>query len=203
MTKLLLLNGPPGSGKDFIGNLIHRMDPTFTHVDKFARELKEMAHRAHGFPTALHNAFEDGKDVPQSYLGGRTWRMAYIAMSEQYAKPLFGQDYWGVCLARDLNWHMKSPIRRNGAPTLIVITDSGFEPEATRLLAECHGMFDQVRLVRLSAPGKTFAGDSRRYITLPGVEMAEVWNPLTPEVWGNLRQGLSGFLGLPLTPPAP
>ena len=150
MRKLILLNGPSGSGKDEIGKIIQKLDPSFS-VDKFARILKEDVHYIYFGQRLPHDIFENCKEEPFFRYGNQfiSPRQAYIMHSEGYIKPLHGKSYYGTQLAN---------YQRLGINNLVV-TDGGFQEEALEIAK----VFDQVTLVRLSRPEKTFERDSRSY----------------------------------------
>lgn len=168
--KLIFLNGPPRSGKDTAGAIIAAA-VTGARCDKFSRILKERTHAAYGligregFPMR-HDAFEDCKDEPRADFYGSTPRRAYIALSEKYYKPLHGPDIFGRLLANDLTYC---------SATMVVITDSGFRPEAEAMLRAFGA--ENARLIRLHRVGCSFY-DSRSYIALGdlGVVSHDVMN---------------------------
>ncbi len=84
--KIILVNGPPRSGKDTIGQLLCQRLPLV--LDKFARKLKEAAHALYGMPELPHDHFEACKDTPLEQFFGKSPRQVYIAVSETYFKPL-------------------------------------------------------------------------------------------------------------------
>jgi len=150
--KIILINGPPRSGKDTVGQIL-RLHFHAT-VDKFARVLKEKAHTLYGMGTLAHGAYESKKEDPLPVFLGKTPREVYIALSETYYKPLHGIDIFGKLLWQDI---------RN-VDGIIAITDSGFEPEARYLIDQVGA--ENVRLIRVYRPGCDFSGDSRSYINL-------------------------------------
>jgi hypothetical protein len=189
MTKVLLLNGPPRSGKDFGGGALVRDFDGTACVAKFAHVLKERTHAAygvmhHGRP-APHDWFETQKDSPVGEFLGRTPREAYIAFSEQFMKPLHGDNIFGRLLLADL---------RQGEPhDLIVVTDSGFRSEA-EVLVRFYGEHN-VTHVRLHRPGRTFTGDSRTYIDLSdlGVTPIDIHNDTDEDTLvARLKEALHG-----------
>src|SRR5690606_627048 len=130
--KVLLLNGPPKSGKDTIGGMLMDHIPG-SETFKFSYELKRMTHRAFGFPDKP-DAFEASKDdLDQGPEAGVAWRQAYIAMSEKFCKPLFGAGYFGKLLHYEL--------RSQDKASLAVVTDSGFREEAEALKEKGHDLF--------------------------------------------------------------
>lgn len=150
---LVLLNGPPGCGKDTIGEILRRDHNMQT--DKFARVLKEEVHHIVGHGGKPHDFFEEVKNEKIFSWGNLclTPRQAYIMYSEGYIKPLYGAGYFGDVLARQYN----------GTKDHLVITDSGFLEEAISL-SKC---FDEVLVVRIYRNDKTFDGDSRSYWKKP------------------------------------
>tara|TARA_R110000764_G_scaffold36736_1_gene81937 strand:+ start:12719 stop:13294 length:576 start_codon:yes stop_codon:yes gene_type:complete len=158
--KIILLNGPPSSGKDYAGELL-RQDLELAVVRKFATEVKERTHAAlglldeAGYPLPA-DFFEKVKDQALVDFHGVTPRAAYIQFSEGFAKPLYGEKVFGQWLLERMQF-----IKDRAT---IVITDSGFVPEA-EVLVERYGA-ENCLLARIHRIGYDFAGDSRSYIDL-------------------------------------
>lgn len=150
--KIILINGPPRSGKDTVGQIL-RLHFHAT-VDKFARVLKDKAHELYGMSNLSHDAYEEKKEDQLPVFLGKTPREVYIALSETYFKPLHGIDIFGKLLWQDIR-------RVDG---IIAITDSGFEPEARYLIDQVGP--ENVRLIRVYRDGCDFSNDSRSYINL-------------------------------------
>ena len=161
---IILVNGPPGSGKDTIGHILSFY--FHAQVTKFAKYLKDKAHALYGFPGVKHDAFEDVKDEPQACLYGKTWREIYIALSEEFYKPLYGKDFFGRILADE--------IAEDGGE-LYVVTDSGFMEEAGALIEALEEDHD-FHLIRVIRPGCDFEKDSRGPVYLPFVPTSEIHN---------------------------
>lgn len=160
--KIFFLNGPPRSGKDTAGYLLADMLRERGYqvtVRKFSQILKEGTHALFEMPRAPHDAFEDLKDKPLVEFMGATPRQAYIAVSERLMKPLFGEDVFGRMLARNLRRDM---VGVEG--DALIITDSGFVPEALALLSEFPKA--EAVVIRMHRKGCDFGSDSRGYITL-------------------------------------
>lgn len=162
--RILLVNGPPRSGKDSVGKILKQ---NFEHVfsSSFAAALKLHTHRLYGAVDAPVYAFEEVKDQPHRLFRGLTPRQAYIAVSETLFKPLHGHDIWGRVLLEGLQWADVENEKKGIKDPLYVITDSGFAPEAA-VVIEQYGK-DAVELVRLHRAGCDFKKDSRNYIELP------------------------------------
>lgn len=172
---LVLFNGPPRSGKDTAGNYMHTITPR-SRTMKFAGMLKRSTHMDFGLPPELpDDAFEHCKDEPHPAFYGMTPRRAYIQKSEDRQKPFLGNDIYGRVLLRRL-WRAY----QEGVRTFFV-TDSGFAEEAWPII-NVIGASDTL-LVRIHAEerGKTFVGDSRSYLDLPGVAAYDVENNTSVE----------------------
>lgn len=86
-----------------------------------------------------------------------TYRQWQISMSEDWIKPRYGKGWFGAHLARRIN---------ACADQLIVVPDSGFEPELAALV-EGVDPGARVGLLRIERMGCTFDGDSRNYVSAP------------------------------------
>ncbi|QXV76200.1 putative P-loop NTPase protein [Escherichia phage AugustePiccard] len=156
MAKIIILNGPAGVGKDTIGNALH-YDYRCIQTS-FKRPMFEIAESILGagafskFITAYDD--RDQKEMPQSFLGGKTCREFMIWISESVVKPLFGNQQFGKL--------MSEHIKLCDEGLTFVCTDGGFADEVIQLVEDGH----DVTLVRLFMEGKTFAGDSRNYIRI-------------------------------------
>ena len=183
--KVVFVNGPPGSGKDTVGDILCAHGSGRRLVQKFAHEVKERTHAAfrivdeRGRPVA-HDYFEKQKEVPLECFLGLSPRQAYIEFSERFYKQLFGQDVFGRLLAKRLELTLLAASKKKGfahVPDAFTITDSGFEAEAVPIVE----MFDaeNCTLIRVHRKGHDFLGDSRSYIDLSslGVKAVDVDNP--------------------------
>ena len=168
--KVVFLNGPPGAGKDTAGHAI--VEEYFdTEIAKFAEPLKRMTHAMYNLPSDLDPEFFDAvKDEPRSEFYGKTPRQAYIFTSENIIKPHFGDDYYGKLLLRTL-WRLYQTGVR-----LVAVTDSGFSPEAWPTIHLVGKENCMLLRVHAEGRGKTFSGDSRSYIELPGVYTVDIHN---------------------------
>jgi len=167
--KILLINGPPRSGKDALGievcrRVFRAANGWHAQRRKFATALKEMTHRLYDI---LHDdeyeghvgqdAYEDSKDQPSSDFRGITPRQAYIGVSELLMKKLHGPRVFGEILRDNLKHHKTNKV-------LAAITDSGF-PEEAQVMVEEFGR-ENVYLLHIHREGATFSGDSRGYVDL-------------------------------------
>lgn len=159
MSKIIILNGPAGVGKDTIGNALaadYNCIPTSFKRPMFEIAASILGARAFSkFITAYDD--RDQKEQPQGFLGGKTCREFMIWISETVVKPLFGNQQFGKL--------MSEHIRLCDEGFCFVCTDGGFPDEVIRLVEDGH----DVTLVRLFMDGKTFEGDSRDYISIKGL----------------------------------
>ncbi len=171
--KIILVNGPPRCGKDTVGGIIvkGRVVGWEARTDKFARIIKERTHALYGLINSdtlcpqPYDYYETCKDRPNTYFLGLSPREAYIEVSE-FMKQTHGHDIWGKLLLEDL-------LRRD-QPDVLVITDSGFQPEVEVLIRQWGA--ENFTLLRLHREGCDFSNDSRNYVTLKGVRTVEIEN---------------------------
>jgi hypothetical protein len=161
--RVLVLNGPPGSGKSYLSRLIAYKCPGGFTQETTSRPLKEMAHALYGFEFVPFDFFEREKDVPQVYLFGKTWRQVYQDLSENYLKPIHGKRFFGERLRERLAYR---PER--------AVVDCGFPEEVAPLIDS--DMAEHVDVLRIRRPGKTFEGDTRKYLDRMSVQ-AELLDP--------------------------
>lgn len=170
---VVFINGPPGSGKDTLAQHL-RAKLRGLQVVKFAGHLKRATHFAHCLFDVADDpgAFEASKDRPLPEFFGVPPRLAYIAFSERYMKPLHGKDVFGRILVRE----MDQLARRILGLTGFAISDSGFAEEAQPVIARFGAANCLLIRVHAEARGCTFEGDSRAYIELPNVVSHDLEN---------------------------
>lgn len=156
MAKIIILNGPAGVGKDTIGSELAAYYDC--HLVSLKRPMFGIAASVLGVKgfNKFMKAYDDRdqKEMPQSFLGGKTCREFMIWISESVVKPLFGNQQFGKL--------MSEHIKLNDDGCTFVCTDGGFPDEVIQLVEDGH----DVTLVRLFMDGKTFDGDSRDYIRI-------------------------------------
>lgn len=157
----VVLNGPPGCGKDTIANLIARngafikrqfKDALYEHTAKYFQvDLDKLIHYA------SDRELKDSKSL--AGLGGRTPREALIYASESIYKPRYGKQYFGDVEARGV----EELSRRVDGNLNVIYPDGGFPDEVVRV----GDAFDCILIIRLHRNGFDFSNDSRDYIYLP------------------------------------
>lgn len=154
---VVLVNGPPRSGKDHAARLLTGILDDAIRIG-FADPLKRGTHASYGLTPDPIDQFEVVKDQPREEFFGLTPRKAYIAHSEQYMKVMHGPRVFGLLFLAGM---------RRAGRRITIVPDSGFYDEALPVVEEVGP--ENVLLIRLHAEGrgKTFVGDSRGYIRLP------------------------------------
>ena len=148
----VILNGPPGVGKDTIADLM--VSEGFVKHQMKAILYQHTADHCR-IPLFIFETMASDrllKDKPTTLLNGLTPRQALIHVSENVYKPRYGLDYFGQAAA-------KACVDQNSRFT--VFSDGGFDEEIEPL----QEVFDVVLIVRLHREGYTFEGDSRSYLT--------------------------------------
>jgi hypothetical protein len=147
---IILLNGPPRSGKDTAANIIKKNVPNFTEY-KMSSPLKRTVREMFNLTIEQHKALEDIKDEPSDILGGHSYRDIQISLSEDWMKPTFGSKIFGEIAVKVIN-------QRAGN---VVISDIGFEDEVYPLR---RAFTKRLCLIRIHRPGSNFDNDSRDYL---------------------------------------
>lgn len=182
----IVLNGPPGSGKDFAADFIAK-NFSFTHKE-FKEPLYKMAGAladfcgmgSKGFLMAVESRYF--KDQADCTLANRTPREAMIAVSENMIKPVFGADVFGQLAAAEV-------LKAAGD---VVFSDGGFNEEVAALGSAGIDVF----IIKLRRDGCDFSNDSRDYIDIPGIEPYWIDNNFSKEIFqGNLSNAIYEFTG--------
>lgn len=154
---IVILNGPPGCGKDTIAKIME-VEYDFLHNSMKSSLIKAAAGIAgisEGQLLLWLNSRET-KEVPRVDLAGLSPRKLLIHASEQVVKPLFGKKVFGEREAKKCNQAIAE------GHWSIVYSDGGF-PEELEAMSQWLGE-ENILLVRLRRDGYTFAGDSRNYL---------------------------------------
>lgn len=150
---IIILNGPPGSGKDTLAEFFKQ--DGYEHYS-FKEPMFRIAQAVLGSHTYFTKFLPDyesrlTKESPQEYLGNLSPRDFMIHISEKWCKPLFGGAFFGE--------HALASIGKTHSEG-IVVSDGGFPSELVPLLKAGQAIL----VCRLHRKGHTFQGDSRRYL---------------------------------------
>jgi hypothetical protein len=149
---IVIFNGPPGSGKD-AGASYFKRNYSFKHLSfKHVLFRETVAHYGVDLDWFLHQ-YDDRevKERKEAALGGLSRREALINVSENIVKPQKGSDYYGRCVAAEVQ------DGRNYS-----ISGGGFAEELIPLINRVGT--DNIVLVQLARDGCDYSSDSRRYL---------------------------------------
>lgn len=175
---LVVLNGPKRCGKNTIGKSLVDMNFWFKYdwdecdfkdelismaliisgvsrVDWEDRYDQQVMEGSHVDDARKYVSVRWMKDVPWDKLGGYSQRQFLIKLSEEWVKPVFGDQHFGRLLKNELDH-----VALDG--DIYVNTSGGFNSELLPFYADPDW---QVLLVKISRLSCSFDGDSRNYIT--------------------------------------
>jgi hypothetical protein len=189
--RIILLNGPPSSGKDTAARAL----ASYLLDAQTEYSVLRMSHPTKRAFAGVVNAridewgnvenWEDQKDMPSELLGGKSYRQWQIEFSEKFMKPLYGEDIFGRLFAHSLE---QLPEDWNG---YILVPDCGFEIEAetlASLLPAAHKL-----IVRCHRPGYDFKNDCRSYLYPASIPLQlDLYNGSDLKAWeGTVLQCVS------------
>ena len=185
--KLLLLNGPPSSGKDTVAKAIKNygkakgLDVSNVVIKKLAGPIKS------AYPSLLGKTNSEELDLlkDEEYLGvPRGIRKLQIALSEDVMKPLFGKDIFAQLLTQSVRCLKKE--------VLCIISDCGFTNEYRYLFYRTPR--NNFLTLRLHRGNTSFEGDSREYIKGDGdYKTNRIIDVNNDE---NIRESIDGYIDL-------
>lgn len=158
---IILLNGPPGCGKDTLANLVVKLDREFLKAN-FAFPLKSVNQTLFSLTDEQVEVLESdrrAKESPQDILFGKSWREVNILLAEKLIKPEYGKDAFGKLFIKRLKKSFPR-VPKNGFQ--IVISDCGFSEEIGPLI-ETFGV-NNIHLVKIQRKGCDYKNDSRNYV---------------------------------------
>ena len=154
--KCIILNGPPGCGKDTLAKLLY---PHGYVQCENKESMHDIALAMSGIDRKRwfrrYNNREK-KELPWDELNGMSCREFLIYISEVCVKTAFGNAQFGKLATR-------AALSKNSN---VVFSDGGFQEEMA-MLQEGFGV-ENVILVQLFRTGHSFDGDSRNYLKPAG-----------------------------------
>lgn len=152
-TKVILLNGPPGCGKDELATRLLSGN-TGAAPQSFKEPLIRLTAELYGIPYLCFGEMcrdRNLKETKSDRLDGKTPREALIHTSEKVVKPSLGATFFG---ARAANRLTREKVN--------IFSDSGFDQEVIPL-ADLVG-YGNILLVQILGRG-SFSNDSRSYLS--------------------------------------
>lgn len=157
MKKVVILNGPPGCGKDTLSDYISSavgFEQMSMKKPMFDIALSMLGEKKFAEFMKLYNDRET-KEMPCDLLGGMSPREFMIHISESFVKPILGKCHFGHLAAEEIS--------KSIAP--VIFSDGGF-PDEVMAIADSDFPEVEIILIRLHREGFDFSGDSRNYIYL-------------------------------------
>lgn len=152
---VVCFNGPPGSGKDTAAEMLAQILDSKTDLpvrqESLSLPLRKIAYAMVDAPyqAETYDRFKRTK-FPQ--FGHRTGRQLMIDVSESFLKPLYSRQVMVEMLTE----------RNREITGILLIRDSGFQHEVSRLMLE-YGHAN-VYVVRMLRAGCDFTNDSREWV---------------------------------------
>jgi hypothetical protein len=176
---VIFVNGPPGSGKDLVGEILKRHSFRNELMQfKAAEPIKEAIA---AFLDIQYNHLEAIKELPVREANPAldsdvTIRQLLIEFSEDFVKPRFGEDIFGKMLANKIRRVETMNVERY-VKNLCIVTDAGFHDEVATCIRALRPHGYTFSLWQMHRPGHDFTGDSRSYLDeVEGVEAIMVGN---------------------------
>lgn len=147
---IIIFNGPPGSGKDEAASYFKNRG--FKHLSfKYVLFKETVEYFGVSYEWFMEN-YDDRsiKERPEKPLRGMSRREALIHVSEEVIKPVEGLDFFGRCVAEEIE---------DGKD--YVVSDGGFIEELTPIINKIGT--ENIVLVQLTRDGCDYSADSRRY----------------------------------------
>lgn len=188
--KVLLLNAPPFSGKDYAADFLVNLFKGYATKQEFKTPLFKAVKSTYGISEEVWKELYtvENKDKPTYYLVYNDLpispRQAMINMSEKVMKPLFGDDVFGLAAANQL------------VEGLNVFSDSGFMGEAQSII-DAVGK-ENVYVIKIIKDGCNFDNDSRDWLDTNklGVTCMPVYNAGDESFIVDILSALKG-MGIP------
>ena len=200
MGKIILLNGPPSSGKDTAARHIRTLanDVQFGNavrrcaLDRMSMPIKRAFAGTMNLPIDEDGCVQPWESRKEEIipLFGVSYRQWQIDFSERFLKT-YNKAIFGELLLERIQRRF-----HKGIAQMIVVPDCGFDIEIETIYSH----FDprDILLVRCHRPGFTFQGDSRSYVHAPqGSAVFDPINQLEHEYLAQIEAGVSCWLQTP------
>lgn len=199
MINIILINGPPTSGKD---HFYKYLDLCYSNLNlkhlKFAQPIRDFIKATYGLSDWEINEYKD--KIHKSI--GKTVREVMIEFSENFIKRFHGKEFFADRCAEKA-FHLTD---NSEDLNTIVITDCGFQYEVDRFInkfteiylhenqylnipEDFSTQYVKFYLVKLYGR-KDFSNDSREYIDLPNIPTTEITNTYNKD----FHQEIDNFL---------
>lgn len=175
MTRVVILNGPAGSGKDEAASYLQAKGNTTLGVPFAHQEFKK---RLFDITKTIYNVSDEdwnnlytreNKESSSDLLRGLSPRQALIFVSEEVIKPKYGSQYFGNAAVECLKHNHVN-----------VFSDGGFIEELRPIISKIG--VSNVLVLRIFREGCSFAGDSRNYLPVDvGPIVVDILNNGTKE----------------------
>lgn len=175
--KIIALNGPPGCGKDAIGeSLMLYLEERGLGVTvvKFARPIKAIAGQMLDLRYEEQEQLKStlvknmGIATESALIANWTLRDLMIWISEGIMKPFLGEDIFGRLLLGELRAVKRHKLSyKDGTQRkaeFAIITDGGFQSEFLPLLDSFAP--EDILIIEVTRKNCSFEGDSRGYVGL-------------------------------------
>lgn len=151
MINIILLNGPPGCGKDMVSGILKDWYPNMRQ-EKFANPIRAAIRAFHGWT--------DDQLEHYKRMDGTT-REEMMWFSEKVVKPIHGLGYFSIACAERIE-------RETDRTSFWCISDCGFQYELDEFCAQIRKMDPEVKLtlIRISRPFCVYLGDTREPVYL-------------------------------------
>lgn len=206
MGKIILLNGPPSSGKDTAAKHIRqwyiqkhwvtertaKSARNYAVLDRMSMPIKRAFAGTMGLPITEDGIVEPWESRKEEVIHdfGVSYRQWQIDFSESFLKGYREEIFGRLLVAR-----IKRRFEKNIA-NLIIVPDCGFSIEIDVLYEEFER--EDILLIRCHRPGFTFAGDSRSYVRAPkGCAIFDPINELQHEYLAQIEAEVKCWLEEP------
>lgn len=172
--KMLILNGPPGAGKDTLLEIIRKELDFGAHL-KYPFSFKDVLYKRgaveNNLPLPVYKEIcsdVNTKRVPQEMLGGQIPTDTLIHVSEVLFKN-DGED--PIAVARATFENIERELQHHLDEALLMNADGGFNCEVDHALERFKLKREDIFIVRIDREGHDFSKCSREYLKDPDLHI--------------------------------